>query len=79
MALAYSVHLINTSGPHRTESIVESIAPIGPLQVSIRLLKKPAKVTLEPSGQVPQSVWRDGQLTLTVPKLEIHQMVVVHS
>ncbi len=73
------VHLINTSGPHRTESIVESIAPIGPLQVSIRLPKKPAKVTLEPSGQVPQSVWRDGQLTLTVPKLEIHQMVVVHS
>ena len=31
-----AVNLVNTSGPHRTEPIIESISPVGPLRVVIR-------------------------------------------
>ena len=38
-----AVNLVNTSGPHwdREKSLVESIAPVGPLEVTIRSESKP--------------------------------------
>jgi len=73
------VNLINTAGPHRTQSIIESIPPIGPLTVTIRQATKPAKVTLEPSGQPLAFHYRDGKIQLTVPQVAIHEVIVVES
>lgn len=71
------VNLVNTAGPHRTQSILESIPPVGPLAVTIRLPAKPAKVTLEPAGGPLAFEYRDGLVRLTVPQVAIHEAVVV--
>lgn len=71
------VNLVNTSGPHRTQAIIESITPVGPLNVSIRQAKKPAKITLEPSGQPLKFDYQDGEVKITVPKVEIHEVVLL--
>jgi hypothetical protein len=73
------VNFVNTGGPHRTQSIIESIAPVGPLTVSIRLAKQPAKVTLEPAGTVLTSEFRDGKAVVTVPQVAIHEVVVIEA
>jgi hypothetical protein len=71
------VNLVNTSGPHRTEPILDAIPPIGPLKVAIRQANKPSKVTLEPSGTTLAFQHRDGILRVEVPQVAIHEAVVV--
>ena len=71
------VNLVNAGGPHRTQSIIESISPIGPLTVTIRQTTKPAKVTLQPSGQSLPYEYKAGQVQLTVPQVAIHEVVVI--
>ena len=43
-----AVHLVNTSGPHRTAGLIPSIDPVGRLSVLIRSKTKPKSVLLEP-------------------------------
>lgn len=71
------VNLVNTSGPHRTQSILESISPVGPLVVRIRRASAPTRVTLEPAGDPLEFDYRDGLLQVTVPPVAIHDIVVV--
>ena len=71
------VNLVNTTGPHRTQSILKSIPPVGPLTVTIRQSAKPAQVTLEPAGQAVPFEYHDGLLRLTIPQVPIHEIVVV--
>jgi hypothetical protein len=71
------VNLVNTSGPHRTQSIVNAIAPIGPLAVTIRQPTRPARVTLEPAAKPLPFDYRNGEIALTVPRVEIHEVIVV--
>ena len=73
------VNLVNTAGPHRTQPVVEAIPPVGPLAVSIRHPARPAKVTLEPSGQTLAFDYRGGRVHVTVPQVAIHEAVVVHA
>lgn len=73
------VNLVNTAGPHPTQSILDAIPPVGPLEVTLRLNRKPAAVTLEPGARPLAVDYRDGQLRLTVPKVEIHEVVVVQT
>ncbi len=73
------VNLVNTSGPHRTQPIITSIAPVGPLSVSIRQPTKPTKVVLEPAGRPLPFDYRDGKILLTVPEVPIHEIVVVEN
>ena len=70
------VNLVNTSGPHQTEPIQETIQPVGPLSVTLRLPSKPAKLTLEPGGQPLAFIYRDGAAMFTVPQLDIHRVIV---
>lgn len=72
-----AVNLVNTSGPHATQPIIETIAPIGPLDVTIRQAKKPAKITLQPAGTSLAFKYKAGKIHLTVPKLEIHGIILV--
>ena len=71
------VHLVNTAGPHQTEPTFSSIPPIGPLTVTIRTSVRPAAVTLQPANQPLAFEFSSGQVRVTVPKVEIHQIVVV--
>ena len=71
------VNLVNTSGPHQTEPIQETIQPVGPLTVTLRLPAKPTKITLEPRARPLAFEYRDGAATLTVPSLDIHRVIVV--
>jgi hypothetical protein len=71
------VNLVNTSGPHEHEPILESIPPVGPLGVAIRQAAAPKKVTLEPGGRPLEVFCRDGQIHVTVPRVDIHEIVVV--
>ena len=71
------VHLINTAGPHQTQPILDTIPPVGPLTVTLRLDRKPAAVTLEPGARPLAFDYQDGQLRLTVPQVAIHDIVAV--
>ncbi len=74
-----AVNLVNTSGAHwdTKKPLVDSIAPVGPLELAIRAATKPAKITLQPEGESLAFEYRDGVARLTVPRLEIHSIVVV--
>jgi hypothetical protein len=74
-----AVNLVNTAGPHADAGnpIIESIPAVGPLEISIRASGKPARVTIEPGGQALPFVYRDGQIRLALPRLEIHSVIVV--
>lgn len=74
-----AVNLVNTSGPHwdTKKPLIGSIAAVGPLKISIRTPTNPAKITLQPEGQPLPFDYRDGLARVTVPRLEIHSIVVV--
>jgi hypothetical protein len=73
------VSLVNTAGPHadRQNPILDAIPPVGPLTMTIRREAKPARVTLEPGGQALEAVHANGQVRVTVPRVEIHSVIVV--
>lgn len=71
------VNLVNTSGPHQTDSIQSSISPVGPVDITVRLGQPPASVTLEPGARSIATHYRDGQLRLNVPKVDIHDILVI--
>lgn len=71
------VQLVNTSGPHRTESIFDTVAPVGPLEVSIRQDRKPSRVTLEPGGREVSYAMRDGRVVVEVARVPIHEVVAL--
>jgi len=73
------VNLVNTIGPHQTEPVVDAIPPVGPLTVTIRQSVRPSKITLEPGGQSLPFEFQNGLVRLTVPRLEIHEIIVVGS
>ena len=73
------VNLVNTSGPHQTEPIIDSIAPLGPLAVVIRQPLKPARVTLEPGSRPLPFDYQNGQIRLTVPKVDLHEVILIEA
>lgn len=72
-----AINLVNTAGPHESEPILESIPKVGPLQLTLREVKKPRKITLEPGGRSLPFESRRGVVTLEVPEVPIHEIVVV--
>ena len=73
------VNLVNTAGPHQSAGIMESIPSVGPLTVTIRQKSKPAKVSLAPGGQSLPFDYRSGEIRLNLPRLDIHDIVVVEA
>ena len=72
-----AVHLVNVSGPHETADVIESIEPVGPVTLHIRLPKKPASVTLQPDGHDLAWDYADGQVTVTVESVPIHEILLI--
>jgi len=72
-----AVNLVNTSGPHATEPILDSIPAIGPLHITVRQERPSARVTLQPDGVPLAYEYRDGAVKVTLPSLPIHSVIVV--
>lgn len=73
------VNLINTSGPHADKTVraFDTITPVGPLEVVIRTGKKPKSVMLQPAGVKLDYTYRNAQVTVNIPKLIIHDVIVL--
>lgn len=73
------VNLVNTIGPHGNNKIhvFDEIPSIGPLVISIQSEKRPNKVSLEPGGKKLDYQYSNGKILLTLPELEIHDIIVV--
>jgi hypothetical protein len=74
-----AVNLVNTTGPHQSEPILDSIPPIGPLDVTIRQAARPTKIVLEPTGTVLHFDYQDDEIHLLVPQVDIHEVIVVET
>lgn len=74
-----AINLVNTAGPHHDHNIhaFDEIPPVGPLSVSIRLPRRPKKITRHPAGTAMRFEFSKGVVTLKVPRLEIHDIIVV--
>ncbi len=73
------VNLVNTAGPHAhlQVDVFDDIPPVGPLQVIVRLPRKPRAVTLEPGNRIQRFGYREGLLHLTLPPVPIHDILAI--
>ncbi|MBS3734821.1 MAG: hypothetical protein KGY99_07825 [Phycisphaerae bacterium] len=73
------VNLINTAGPHGdpTVFVFDEVPVVGPLELTVRLGRKPKAVRIVPRGG--RVTWRYGKglLRVTLPRLELHEVVVI--
>ncbi len=72
-----TVHLVNTSGPHETSGVIDRIDPVGPLSVQIRTARKPVSVFIEPGHRKADFTFQNGQITLKLEKLAVHEIIAV--
>lgn len=74
-----AVNLINMSGPHANIRVAryDNISSIGPLEVKIKIDKKPSKVTLQPENIPLKYSYINGAIKTTVDKVDIHSIIVV--
>jgi hypothetical protein len=74
-----AIHLVNTSGTHwdRKNPLITTIPSVGPIEVTIRTPKRPARVILQPGNQ-PLAFTYSRKLTrVTVPGLDIHSILII--
>jgi hypothetical protein len=74
-----TINLVNTAGPHADvqSPIQDAIPSVGPLALRIRTPQKPSRITLEPGNDPLAFEYRDGVAQLSLPRLDIHSIVVV--
>jgi len=74
-----AIHLVNTAGLHDNPNVYvnDEIPPLGPLQVSARLDKKPTRVSLKPSRQKLEIEYKQGMLSVFIPRLELYEILMV--
>ncbi len=76
------VHLVNPHGPRPVDGnnyCLEDAVPVRQISVSIRTSKRPARITLEPEGELPMWSYAGGVATVQVPEVAIHRAVVLDS
>ena len=74
-----SVHLLNTAGmplPDRY-GFTDAIPPLEGITLTVRTAAEPASVRWVPDGGTLDWSWEDGRLSVIVPKLRIHGVVVI--
>jgi hypothetical protein len=83
------VHLVNTAGPHEDEDVYafDEIPAVGPLEVGIRIPEPPstpvgqhfsaARIVRQPAGEALKVTMREGRAWVTLPRLEIYDVLVV--
>jgi hypothetical protein len=73
------VHLVNVVGKYwaPNNNVPDYILPVGPLELRVQLPKQPNKVSLVPADVKISTEWNRGELLVKVPKLEIHNVIVI--
>ncbi|MFN4146547.1 MAG: beta-galactosidase trimerization domain-containing protein, partial [Runella sp.] len=73
-----TVHLINAGGFHKSNEVstYDQLPPLYDLTVTLHTPKKPQKITLQPENIPLKFRYVAGKSTVTVPKLEIHAILV---
>ncbi|MGC9349926.1 MAG: hypothetical protein ACP5JG_17440 [Anaerolineae bacterium] len=73
-----AVNLVNTAGPHADPSVYvfDEVPPVGPLDITMRI-PRPTSLRLEPAGEPLDYTYGSGRVRLTLPRLDIHQVIVV--
>ncbi|RPI03372.1 MAG: hypothetical protein EHM72_01710 [Calditrichaeota bacterium] len=74
-----AVNLVNSSGPHADDLVYvyDEILPLGELTVTVQLEKRPKSVSLEPSKQKTGMTYHEGKLTVTIPRIDVHEILVI--
>jgi hypothetical protein len=78
-ALSMTVHLVNLTNPMMMKGPLREAIPIGPLRVRIRIPDRvrPRRVQLLTAGTSIDARPIDGALTVTVPSVEVHEVIAV--
>ena len=73
------VHLANTVGMQVPASyaVIDFIPSLEQMELIVRLEKKPKKVYVVPDDFEVKTHWSDGKLSVLLPKLDIHSVVVI--
>ncbi|MBR4235189.1 MAG: hypothetical protein IKR85_03910 [Clostridia bacterium] len=73
------IQLSNMSGPHRSYETAsfDEIQPCRDLHLSIRLPKKPERVLLQPEGVLLDYEYEDGELLITLDRLEMLEIIEI--
>jgi len=74
-----ALHLINMSGEHANTNVArfDDIPPVGPLQVKMRLDKRPKKLMLQPDNIPLKYKYVKGELKTEIKKIDIHSIVII--
>jgi hypothetical protein len=72
------VHLLYAQPAKRGQGVevIEDIVPLFQVGVSLRRARRPRRVLLEPQGRELAFTYEQGRVSVVVPELELHQMVV---
>jgi len=74
------INLINRGAAETLSSnrvMVEELTPVGLLTLQVRATIPPEAVSLIPSGLPVDWQWANGWLTIQIPQIEIHEVVVI--
>jgi hypothetical protein len=74
-----SVHLLNLAEAQRADRFLggDFIPPVGPIEVEMKAPKRPQRVRWVPDGGRVKWSWSKGMLSVTIPRLELHGVIVV--
>jgi hypothetical protein len=74
-----ALHMLNRANVPTSPdySVIDYVPPVGPIGVHLRLPAKPRRVDWVPDGGDLKWSWSDGQLSVTVPAVHVHGVVVV--
>ena len=74
-----TVHLVNLTNPMMMKGPVREMIPIGPERVRIRLAagSRPRRVQLLTAGTTPRVEDDNGVLVVTVPSIDVHEVVAI--
>jgi hypothetical protein len=74
-----SVHLLNRSNLPLSDrfNFADYVTPVGPITVELKTARRPSRVILAPANTPLKWDWKDGVLRVAVPRVEIHEIVVV--
>jgi hypothetical protein len=74
-----NVNLVNTAGPHENPRIAvyDDVPPTAALTLTVRCGSSPTSITRQPAGEELPFEYSDGQVRLTVPPVELHDIIVI--
>jgi hypothetical protein len=74
-----TVHLVNLTNPMMMKGPLREVIPVGPLTARIRIPggARAKKVQLLTAGTTPRTQAAGGVLTVTVPSVEVHEVIAI--